>query len=1267
MADEKSHAASTFLGNPNAWLAFLTVAGGLWLVSQKLTSHRPVIAGGDWPVSIGDQKLTTRLWEDPFANRRDRKDEEVTTPLTALCEQVKARESTPESGPAQKSLLVMPVMVPGGNYSEDREVRIRSRYAIVSALGRSGYVPEDAERIGVLRLPWLNQHDLSRAQQRDRENQTSISRLWNDHGRTPPRLLGVRATRPPLAMDVRFEWYRRKVFSTADPRIERHSHVLVLWLDDTFFDDDPLLRLALLIEPFVFALESNELVPNRTFAVIGPRRSATLRAMLPKWEQDQQKPAPADTSNLRRLTRRVLEHVDLYCATPSAMDEVLISTQIDPYQPPRSAVIEELKAYAGFKSVRNFCATDAQLAHELFDELELRNAGLVEGKNHIVLISEWDSFFARMLSLTYGAELAIRKNATKENEPRLTRAKYIKSFSSRTTDPLPIPENFHSFVYLRGLDGQTVGPTSAKETASADQSTASRFLGKRPADPREWEPDVNRAEGHAQFDYLGRIGDRLAVLQRSLQREEGAKIAAIGIVGSDVYDTLLFLQALRQRFSSALFFTSDLDVRVLSPRERDWARNLIVASSYGLSLHPDLQGDVAPFRDSTQTAQFAATLAALGHRALQNVETIPPRRFEIGNHHAVDLSVTANRRLSFPNIDPSGGEFGLHLPTEIDIHRDRKDHRSTRLRGAAISAAFLLLIATLLWKPLRRVTWQLWTYPAETLRYTEEDVGGPEGAFALVRRLHRKARTDDRAKLLSHIPAFITLRRQIFGLNLKLARIKRELGRAPEASELKRSLLATERSVLWIRDHRMIELQDELLDRLNRTIFGDPAIAPSIATANHVKPRSPWIHLQFLPSPLRAMRRWSERRTLDDFLRATQLTQNASRRTHPADGPALEAAQEARTASSHLFHLRMYRSALWWLSVAACFVLAVLLWHWIWQDTFELPRGEPFSLSSGISAWPATVVRAVVVALSVVFLIEIVFRLSETFHALTRAFRLSRPDPAAPTPPSRVSAQQIWFDQAKPVPVLLAVIGVIAATIGYRFLLRAIRDASGEFTFRPYRGEIITQVDSTILVMSVFGFIAVAFATVATAWICRRFIDRLSASTTFYPEATRAHFSRQMGRLEDEYLDEWIDLQLIADLTEKVGRLVYYPAILFVLMMLARNTWWDAWTWPTSLLVVFGLNFLLALASVVILQHSAKEAKHRAEQSLVAKVRRIQAQIAPTSAQHSAARAEELLKEIRQLDRGAFVPFWENPVVGALFLSSGGTTLIQGLVWFLGR
>ena len=45
-------------------------------------------------------------------------------------------------------------MIPGGPYSEDQESRIRSRFAIVSALGEQGYVPEDPEHIGSVMLQW---------------------------------------------------------------------------------------------------------------------------------------------------------------------------------------------------------------------------------------------------------------------------------------------------------------------------------------------------------------------------------------------------------------------------------------------------------------------------------------------------------------------------------------------------------------------------------------------------------------------------------------------------------------------------------------------------------------------------------------------------------------------------------------------------------------------------------------------------------------------------------------------------------------------------------------------------------------------------------------------------------------------------------------------------------------------------------------------------------------------------------------------------------
>jgi len=118
---------------------------------------------------------------------------------------------------------------------------------------------------------------------------------------------------------------------------------------------------------------------------------------------------------------------------------------------------------------------------------------------------------------------------------------------------------------------------------------------------------------------------------------------------------------------------------------------------------------------------------------------------------------------------------------------------------------------------------------------------------------------------------------------------------------------------------------------------------------------------------------------------------------------------------------------------------------------------------------------------------------------------------------------------------------------------------------------------------------------------------------------------------------------------------------------LARNEWWDHWNWPWWLIAIYALNLTLAAASVVILQNAARKAKSEAEATLDAKVKLLQAATAESEATNNASQAESLLEEVRKLRRGAFVPFWESPVLGAILLPSGGTAFLQMLVWFMGR
>jgi hypothetical protein len=68
---------------------------------------------------------------------------------------------------------------------------------------------------------------------------------------------------------------------------------------------------------------------------------------------------------------------------------------------------------------------------------------------------------------------------------------------------------------------------------------------------------------------------------------------------------------LRPEFPEALFFTTDLDELLLPQNKARYTSGLLVASSFGLQLNPQLQADIPPFRGTYQTSIFLATRLAI--------------------------------------------------------------------------------------------------------------------------------------------------------------------------------------------------------------------------------------------------------------------------------------------------------------------------------------------------------------------------------------------------------------------------------------------------------------------------------------------------------------------------------------------------------------------------------------------------------------------------------------------------------------------------------
>ena len=166
----------------------------------------------------------------------------------------------------------------------------------------------------------------------------------------------------------------------------------------------------------------------------------------------------------------------------------------------------------------------------------------------------------------------------------------------------------HVYGYMRGLDGKL--PDKGDKTAGVAE--------KKPDSKDKADADalIEFPEGQNQKDYLRRLTDTILELDQYLKSDsEGSGsskgVAAIGVLGSDLHDKFLLLEALRQHFPHKLFFTTDLDAAYSHPAKWPQTHNLLVASAFDLKLRDELQDKIPPFRDSYQTAYFLAAQMAL--------------------------------------------------------------------------------------------------------------------------------------------------------------------------------------------------------------------------------------------------------------------------------------------------------------------------------------------------------------------------------------------------------------------------------------------------------------------------------------------------------------------------------------------------------------------------------------------------------------------------------------------------------------------------------
>jgi hypothetical protein len=627
MPDREKEAAGFPFGGAVVILAILF--GYLIIPDQPFKTSRQEMPEAPKSEALKSTAVAARLWEDPFAAVQRSPSYAQKGAPGCIPANLAARiaEKLPQS--QGRHLLVLGVMVFGGEYAENAEARRRNRYALISALAEDGYHPADAEQLAYVDF-------------RKPESE-----------RQPPEA-------EPMPVEVMpYEFFS---LDAAVPQGNAAApHVLVLWLTEDRFPPHPFRNLRRLISGIRHSVHGEIKRPpspgELRFKLLGPAGSTTLKAMV----RETAASVVCDTSV-------DLQEVEMFCWGATADESFLLEEEA-------GAGLAQVAKRFPLRFYRTI-GSDRVVMQAMVAELQDR--GVEPKEDHVVLISEWDTPYGRYLPRTFASSAQIP----------------------------PDSKNIHRFIYLRGIDGQISKDGEKSQAAESFQQDGKK--NSRPA-------GIERPLGSSQVDYLRRLAKELKALDARLAREEAPngffsrinpfhqeRVKAFGILGSDIYDKLLVLQAIYELFPTAIFFTTDIDARFLHPDELAWTRNLVIASSFGLNLHPALQRSTPPFRDSYQTALFFAARLALSRTRdasdlAAGLEAClgAPRIFEVGRTEAWSL-ILESEPSKAPPADCGRLTSALnHDATPVaSLHPDPKARGQSILpaRLAAVAVAVLLFL-----------------------------------------------------------------------------------------------------------------------------------------------------------------------------------------------------------------------------------------------------------------------------------------------------------------------------------------------------------------------------------------------------------------------------------------------------------------------------------------------------------------------------------------------------------------------------------------------
>ena len=175
---------------------------------------------------------------------------------------------------------------------------------------------------------------------------------------------------------------------------------------------------------------------------------------------------------------------------------------------------------------------------------------------------------------------------------------------------------------------------------------------------------------------------------------------------------------------------------------------------------------------------------------------------------------------------------------------------------------------------------------------------------------------------------------------------------------------------------------------------------------------------------------------------------------------------------------------------------------------------------------------------------------------------------------------------------------------------------------------------------------------------CLLFVNKLRRAQTPWPQATLAVYDGRL-RLQANLVDDWFDLDFVAKRTKCIGSLIYFPFVLIALAIVSRSTIFANYAPSLTILISQAISLTLVFSCAIMLWWVARATRDLAKQNLTEGI--IRAKDAESNPR-LAEQLETLLAQVAQLNRGAFGPLSQQPLVKALLFplsSAGWVALIE--------